>query len=94
MGIEKGQYSSTSDLQMHVYVQCHVVNYYHVPIHGLPLIRIPVLQSPSVEVGRGHALFIFSIGACDELHVWFVITGKNYWLMKPNSTIPPFVLSL
>ena len=40
----------------HVYV--HVGNYQRVPVHGLPLIRIPVLQSPSVEVGRRHALFI------------------------------------
>ena len=40
----------------HVYV--YVCNYQCVPIHGLPLIRIPVLQP--VEVGRGYALLIFS----------------------------------
>ena len=76
MGIEKGQYSSTSDLQTCL---CTCGNYQCVQFHGLPLIRIPVLQSPSVEVGRGYALLIYFLhfyrhwwkystilGACDE----------------------------
>ena len=54
MGIEKGQYSSTSDLQTCL---CTCGNYQCVPIHGLPLIRIPVLLSLSVEVGRGYCPF-------------------------------------
>ena len=32
------------------------------------------------------------IGTCDELHVWCTITAKNYWLIEPNSTIPPFCI--
>ena len=73
MGIEKGQYSSTSDLQTCL---CICGNYQCVPVHGLPLIRIPVLQSPSVKVVRGYALLIFSI-----LLKTLVEVFHHYWCM-------------